>query len=129
MQRRLCIEWHGIQVEDSCSEQVVLQVLTYGIASAAILRLVVIGLGTELVDNFQIVNLGFAAFLIFNAWQMVTAGNGEEEDLADKWIVKACRCQFLPCLSLPKHCHTVSAVVRKWYGSHVLSGLTLQHAL
>ena len=66
--------------------------LAYGIASAAILRLVVIGLGTELVDNFQIVNLGFAAFLIFNAWQMVTAGEGEEEDLADKWIVKACRC-------------------------------------
>lgn len=79
--------WQGSRLE-----QRVLQVLTYGIASAAVLRLVVIGLGTELVDNFQIVNLGFAAFLIFNAWQMVTAGNGEEEDLADKWIVKACRC-------------------------------------
>ena len=71
--------------------------LTYGIASAAILRLIVIGLGTELVDNFQIVNLGFAAFLIFNAWQMVTAGGGEEEDLADKWIVKACRYCTLQC--------------------------------
>ncbi len=69
-----------------------LQVLAYGIASAAILRLVVIGLGIELVDNLQVVNLGFAAFLIFNAWQMVTAGEDKEEDLADKWIVKACRC-------------------------------------
>ena len=68
-----------------------MQVLAYGIASAAILRLIVIGLGTELVDNFQVVNLGFAAFLIFNAWQLVTAGEGPEEDLADKWIVKACR--------------------------------------
>ena len=65
------------------------------------LRLVVIGLGTELVDNFQIVNLGFAAFLIFNAWQMVTAGEGKEEDLADKWIVKACRCT--PALASVSH--------------------------
>ena len=69
-----------------------LQVLAYGIASAAVLRLIVIGLGTELVDNFQIVNLGFAAFLICNAWQLVTASEGEDEDLSDKWIVKACRC-------------------------------------
>lgn len=68
-----------------------LQVLAYGIASAALLRLIVIGLGTELVGNFQVVNLGFAAFLIFNAWQLVTAGEGPEEDLSDKWIVKACR--------------------------------------
>jgi len=69
-----------------------LQVLAYGIASAAVLRLIVIGLGTELVDNFQIVNLGFAAFLIYNAWQLVTASEGEDEDLSDKRIVKACRC-------------------------------------
>ncbi len=96
MQCRLCLECSASR-QDSCPEPGVLQVLAYGIASAAILRLVVIGLGTELVDNFQIVNLGFAAFLIFNAWQMVTAGNGEEEDLAEKWIVKACRCLFLPC--------------------------------
>ena len=59
------------------------------------LRLIVIALGTELVDNFQVVNLAFAAFLIFNSYQMVAGGNDEDEDLSDKWIVKICRCTLL----------------------------------
>lgn len=67
------------------------KVLTYGIWSAAVLRLVVIGLGTELVDNFQVVNLGFAVFLIWSAWSMVAGKEDEDDDLSDKWIVKTCR--------------------------------------
>lgn len=67
------------------------QVLTYGIWSAAVLRLVVIALGTELVDNFQVVNLGFAVFLIWSAWSMVAGKEDEDDDLSDKWIVKTCR--------------------------------------
>jgi predicted tellurium resistance membrane protein TerC len=81
-------------------------VLAYGIASAAVLRLIVIALGTELVDNFQAVNLAFAAFLIFNAWQMVAGGDDEDEDLSDKWIVKTCRRGFhfvgCPHITLPQ---------------------------
>lgn len=65
--------------------------LAYGIASAAVLRLVVIALGTELVDSFQAVNLAFAVFLVWNAWTMVSGGKDEDEDLSDKWIVKTCR--------------------------------------
>lgn len=65
--------------------------LTYGIWSAAVLRLIVIALGTELVDNFQVVNLAFAAFLIWNAWSMVAGKEDEDDDLSEKWIVKTCR--------------------------------------
>jgi predicted tellurium resistance membrane protein TerC len=67
-------------------------VLAYGVATAAVLRLVVIALGTELVDNFRYVNLAFAAFLLLNAAQLLAGKDGEDEDLSDKWIVKACRC-------------------------------------
>lgn len=65
--------------------------LTYGIWSAAVLRLIVIALGTELVDNFQVVNLAFAGFLIWNAWSMVAGKEDEDDDLSEKWIVKTCR--------------------------------------
>ncbi|KAK9907769.1 hypothetical protein WJX75_009683 [Coccomyxa subellipsoidea] len=71
------------------------KVLTYGIWSAAVLRLIVIALGTELVDNFQVVNLAFAAFLIWNAWSMVAGKEDEDDDLSEKWIVKTCR-RFIP---------------------------------
>ncbi len=37
------------------------------------------------------VNLAFAAFLIYNSWQMVAGGGGVDEDLSDKWIVNTCR--------------------------------------
>ena len=67
------------------------QVLTYGVASAAVLRLVVIALGTELVENFRYVNLGFAAFLLLNAAQILSGKEDESEDLSEKWIVRACR--------------------------------------
>ena len=77
--------------------------LAYGVASAAVLRLVVIALGTELVDNFRYVNLGFAAFLLLNAWQLLAGKDNEDEDLSDKWIVKFCRsvCAIKPtCMCL-----------------------------
>jgi predicted tellurium resistance membrane protein TerC len=62
------------------------------------LRLVVIALGTELVDNFRYVNLGFAAFILFNAWQLLAGKDNEDEDLSDKWIVKACRSGAASCM-------------------------------
>jgi len=70
-------------------------VLSWGIGSAAVLRLIVIALGTELVDNFAIINLLFAAFLIYNAYTLVAKQDDDkDEDLSDKWIVKGCR--YLP---------------------------------
>lgn len=63
-------------------------------ATAAVLRLVVIALGTELVEHFHYINLGFAAFLLLNAWQMVSGKEDDNEDLSEKWIVQACRCNL-----------------------------------
>ena len=73
-----------------------LQVLTYGIASAAVLRLTMILLGAELIDRFQPVLLGFAALLLYSSYKLLTRG-GEEEDgnLSDNNIVRLCRLSTL----------------------------------
>lgn len=55
------------------------KVLTYGIITAAALRLVMILLGVELVESFKPVLLGFAALLLYSSYKLVLDNEEEEE--------------------------------------------------
>jgi TerC family integral membrane protein len=71
-------------------------VLTYGIATAAGLRAVLILLGTELIQKFEPLLLGFAFILLWSAYSLLAKGDGDEdEDLSDNAIVGFCR-RLLP---------------------------------
>jgi predicted tellurium resistance membrane protein TerC len=48
------------------------KVLTYGIATAAALRLVLIVLGADIVDHFQPVLLLFAGILLFSSYKLLS---------------------------------------------------------
>ncbi len=68
------------------------QVLTYGIATAAVLRLVMIVLGVDIVERFEPVLLLFAGILIYSSYKMLAGGeDDEDEDLENNKIVKFCR--------------------------------------
>ena len=69
------------------------QVLSYGIGTAAILRLIMILLGSELIESWKPVLLLFAGILLVSSFKLLTGGKdeGEEEDLSDNSIVKLCR--------------------------------------
>lgn len=69
------------------------KVLSYGIGTAAILRLVMILLGSELIESWKPVLLLFSGILLFSSFKLLTGGKdeGEEEDLTDNGIVKLCR--------------------------------------
>ena len=70
-----------------------MQVLTYGIGTAAILRLVMILLGSELIESWKPVLLLFAGILLLSSYKLLTSGgeDAEDEDLSDNSIVKLCR--------------------------------------
>ena len=66
-----------------------MQVLNLGIITAAVLRLVMILAGVELVANFKPLLLVFAAILLFSSYKILFKNEDEEEeDLADNFIVK-----------------------------------------
>lgn len=69
------------------------KVLSYGIWTAAALRLVMILLGSELIESWKPVLLLFAGILLFSSFKLLTGGkdDGEEEDLSDNGVVKLCR--------------------------------------
>lgn len=68
------------------------KVLTYGIATAAVLRLVMIVLGVDIVERFEPVLLLFAGILLYSSWKMLAGADDDgEEDLEDNNIVKFCR--------------------------------------
>ncbi|KAK9838172.1 hypothetical protein WJX81_006466 [Elliptochloris bilobata] len=72
------------------------KVLAYGIATAAVLRLVMIGAGATLIERFQPTLLAFAAVLLFSAYKIVARGDDDqEEDLSSNSIVRLCR-RFIP---------------------------------
>ena len=76
------------------------RVLGWGIWSAAVLRLVMILAGAELVQNFKPVLLVFAAILFFSSFKIIFGKKDEgEEDLSNnvlvKTINKVCRLQTL----------------------------------
>lgn len=69
-----------------------MQVLTYGLLSAAFLRLSLVVVGAELIENFQPVLLGFAGILLFSSYGLLVKGDEEDDsDLSDNNIVKFCR--------------------------------------
>ena len=66
--------------------------LTYGLISAAFLRLSLIVIGAELVTNFQPVLLVFAGVLLYSSYGLlVKKEDNDDGDLSDNQIVKACR--------------------------------------
>lgn len=68
------------------------KVLTYGIATAAVLRAVMIILGVELLTEFEPLLLVFAGILLFSSFQLLIAGDDEdEEDLSSNFIVATCK--------------------------------------
>ena len=71
---------------------VAVQVLTYGILTAAVLRAVIILLGVELIETFKPVLLGFAGILIYSSVKILVSGDDDnEDDLSENNIVKICR--------------------------------------
>lgn len=85
-----------------------LQVLTYGILSAAVLRLIMVAVGVELIDSFQPILLLFAGILIYSSYKLITKEDEEDdEDLSNNGVVTFCRCSaldssllFLACMIL-----------------------------
>ena len=71
-----------------------MQVLKYGISTAAVLRLVMILLGSELIESWKPVLLLFAGILLFSSYKLLSSGesdDADDEDLSDNGIVKLCR--------------------------------------
>ena len=76
------------------SVQYLHQVLSWGILSAAFLRLVMIGLGAELIEQSQAVLLVFAGILLFSSYKLLASGadnDEDDEDLSGNFIVKTCK--------------------------------------
>jgi TerC family integral membrane protein len=72
------------------------KVLTYGIATAAVLRLILIVLGADIVESWKPVMLLFAAILLFSSGKLLFVDNDseEEEDLSNNGIVRFCKSLF-----------------------------------
>lgn len=70
------------------------RVLSYGIAGAVIFRAVLIIIGVATIQSFEAVNLFFALILLFSSYKLF-AGDDEESDLSDNFIVKTCQ-KFIP---------------------------------
>jgi TerC family integral membrane protein len=70
--------------------------LTVGIATAAVLRFVLILLGADIVERWKPVLLIFAGILLFSSAKLLLEGEAddEEEDLSNNSIVKFCRKLF-----------------------------------
>jgi predicted tellurium resistance membrane protein TerC len=68
-----------------------LQVLTFGIITAAVLRAVMILLGTELIQKFEPLLIGFAFILLYSAYGLLFNEEDDDDDLSDNAIVKFCR--------------------------------------
>ncbi len=73
------------------------KVLTWGIATAAVLRAIFIVAGVEMIELFQPLLIVFAAILIYSAYKIIAVGDedDDDEDLSDNAVVKFCR-RFIP---------------------------------
>ncbi|KAF8063006.1 hypothetical protein HT031_003845 [Scenedesmus sp. PABB004] len=71
------------------------KVLTYGIVTAAVLRAVMILLGTELIQKFEPLLIVFALILLYSAYGLLLGDDEGDEDLSDNAVVKICR-RLLP---------------------------------
>jgi len=70
------------------------KILSYGISTAVVLRLVLILAGSLALEEFKGILLVFAGILIFSSGKMLTGwvddlnGEGDEEDISQNWIVQ-----------------------------------------
>lgn len=72
------------------------KVLTYGIGTAAVLRLVMVLLGVELIQKFEPLLVVFALILLWSSYGLITKGDDDDDnDLSDNAVVKICR-RLLP---------------------------------
>lgn len=69
-------------------------VLSYGIITAAILRLVLIVIGADAVERWKPILLMFAAILIFSSYKLLAGNEEEEESLENNAVVKFSRSLF-----------------------------------
>ncbi|KAL4424113.1 hypothetical protein ABPG75_001414 [Micractinium tetrahymenae] len=69
------------------------KVLTYGIATAAVLRLVLIVVGVDIVERFEPVLLLFAGILLLSSAKLLFSSedDDEEDDLGSNKIVQFCK--------------------------------------
>eukprot|EP00210_Caulerpa_lentillifera_P001161 g1117.t1 len=66
------------------------KVLNYGFITAGILRLIMIVLGVELIESFNVLFLVFAALLVYSSLQLLLSNDDDDEDLTDNAIVRFC---------------------------------------
>lgn len=64
------------------------RVLSWGIAGAVALRGLMIGCGVAAVQKFNAVILVFAGILLVSSYKLLTKSEGEEEGVADNFIMK-----------------------------------------
>lgn len=69
-------------------------VLSYGIGTAAILRLVLIFIGADAVEKWKPILLVFAAILLFSSAKLLTSEEDDDEDLANNQIVRFSKSLF-----------------------------------
>ena len=108
-----------------------MQVLKYGIGTAAVLRLVMILLGSELIESWKPVLLLFAGILLFSSYKLLASGDSDDaddEDLSDNGIVKLCR---WACACTLAYCSwtLVSAHEADWALSRIIAWLVSSRAV
>jgi TerC family integral membrane protein len=67
------------------------KVLTYGLATAAVLRAVMIIVGVELIEQFEPLLLLFAAILLYSSFRLLADSEDGDEDLSKNSLVQFCQ--------------------------------------
>lgn len=88
------------------------RVLHYGIIGAILFRAIFVVIGGGMLDMHWSVSLLFAAFILFTAYKMLFAGEGEEEDLSDHPAITIVKkfCPVWPSFVEDKFFHKPSLV-------------------
>nr|GEY60944.1 thylakoid membrane protein TERC, chloroplastic [Tanacetum cinerariifolium] len=95
------------------------RVLSYGVAGAVIFRLSLILLGTATLQRFEVVNLLLASILLYSSFKLFFAGDDDEDDLSENFIVKTCQ-KIIPVTSAYDGNRFFTVVNGTWKASNVL---------